>query len=406
MNTNITITLDTRRAKADGTFPIILRLGHNERTIAIPTGYSVNTKDWDSKNKGIKKSHQGSSSVTRINNIIQKQRADAMNTILKLHETGQLNTLSVSSLKERLINQNKIHSFIHFAKGVVAQLIKANKIGTARSYQGVINVLQTYTNQKDLSFHDISFSFLTKFEANHIANGNGANGLAVYMRTIRALYNKAIKEGVADKESYPFNDYKIKTVPTIKRALDWNFLQKIVALELHPEHPCFTTRNYFLASYMMYGANFSDMAHLHKTDIINGRIQYRRRKTSKLYDIKITDTLAKIINYYTNKTKDSPFVFPIIKGTTAIEQEKSIQWARKRYNKKLKVLGALCGIGQNLTSYVSRHSFATQAMMQDVPLSAISSMLGHSSIKTTEIYLKSLPTNVLDEYNERVLQHI
>jgi integrase/recombinase XerD len=74
------------------------------------------------------------------------------------------------------------------------------------------------------------------------------------------------------------------------------------------------------------------------------------------------------------------------------------------YNKKLKTLASLCGISSNLTSYVSRHSFATQALLHNIPLAAISTMLGHSSLKTTEIYLKSLPVNILDGYNEMILE--
>ncbi|MCF8451521.1 MAG: tyrosine-type recombinase/integrase [Taibaiella sp.] len=56
-----------------------------------------------------------------------------------------------------------------------------------------------------------------------------------------------------------------------------------------------------------------------------------------------------------------------------------------------------------MSSYVSRHSFASQAMLQQVPVNAISSMLGHSSIKTTDIYLKSHPSNVLDDYNAKIM---
>ncbi|MCF0075413.1 site-specific integrase [Dyadobacter sp. CY261] len=149
--------------------------------------------------------------------------------------------------------------------------------------------------------------------------------------------------------------------------------------------------------------NFADMAYLEKASIQGGRIQYSRRKTGKIYDIKILPQLEEILNYYMKKEPESPFVFPVLKRDSPVLREKDIQWARLRYNKKLKVLASLCAIESNLTSYVSRHSFSTQAMMRDVPLMAISAMLGHSSIKTTEIYLKGLPVNILDDYNERVL---
>lgn len=100
---------------------------------------------------------------------------------------------------------------------------------------------------------------------------------------------------------------------------------------------------------------------------------------------------------------ESPYVFPIIKRDTAIAIDKDIKFSRKRYNRKLKEIATEFGIEQNLTSYVSRHSFATQAMMKDVPINAISSMLGHSSLKTTQIYLKSLPNNIVDDYNDKIM---
>lgn len=142
------------------------------------------------------------------------------------------------------------------------------------------------------------------------------------MRTIRAIYNKAIKEGVAEKDQYPFNDYKIKTAPTEKQALDLDLMKKIINLKLEPKHNCFHARNYFLASYMMYGMNFTDMAFLKKTNINNGRINYRRKKISKIYDIKITDNLKTIIDYYIINNKD--YVFPIIKRDTFSLQAKDI----------------------------------------------------------------------------------
>ncbi|NOT91958.1 phage integrase SAM-like domain-containing protein [Ferruginibacter sp.] len=405
MNTNIVITLDTRRQKKDKTYPLIMRLGHNERTTSIQLGINLLEKDWDDKNRIVRKTYEGVNTVSRLNNIIQKKKADAMDIIFKLHESKQLPLLSITTLREKIQLQGKTQSFFKYAEALVAELKKAKRIGTASSYQGVINVLKTFANGKTLSFTDINYSFLSRFETDHKSRGNGINGLAVYMRTIRAVYNRAIKEGVAEKESYPFIDYKIKTAPTAKRALEWELLNKIVICKIPIKHRCFNARNYFVASYMMYGMNFADMAFLKKTDIVNGRINYRRQKTSKLYDIKITDSLNKILSYYIELNPDSEYVFPIIKRETAETQAKDIVWARKRYNKRLKDIAELCGIETKVTSYVSRHSFATQAMLMEVPVKAISTMLGHSSLKTTETYLQSLPSNVLDDYNARIMKN-
>ena len=105
--------------------------------------------------------------------------------------------------------------------------------------------------------------------------------------------------------------------------------------------------------------------------------------------------------YTQNKEKDT-FIFPIVKRDILELQHKDIDWERHRYNKGLKKIATICNIEDNLTSYVSRHSFATQAMLQNVPLLAISAMLGHSKLNTTQIYLKSLPNNILDTYNEQI----
>lgn len=403
MNTNIVISLDTRRKKKDGSYPIVMRLGHNERTTSIPLGISVKEKDWDNKKRSIKKSYNEVNSVTRLNNYIQKKKADAMDIIVKLNEDDLLNNLKVSELKNKITNTNSDTSFFSYAENLIDDLRKANRFGTARSYKGLISVLKTFNNDRDLQFREINYRFLVDFETEHLAKGNSYNGLSVYLRALRAIYNRAIKAELVDGNHYPFKSYKIKTEPTDKRAIEWEQMKKIIELELSPEHECFNARNYFIASYLMYGMNFSDMAYLRNENIVSGRIKYRRRKTSKLYDIKITKGLKTILDYYINENHIAGYIFPIINRITLAEQNRDIQWARKRYNKRLKTLAGLCGIEERLTSYVSRHSFATQAMLQEVPINAISSMLGHSSLKTTEIYLKSLPSNILDDYNQRVV---
>lgn len=282
MNTNIVISLDTRRQKKDGTYPLVMRLGHNARTTSIPIGISISEKDWDEESRTIKKSYGGVSSIVRINNIIQKKKTEAMDIIVKLEEKGLLDTLSVSDLKDRIYQPEANQSFFNYANNLVEELKKANRFGTARNYKGVISVLKDYCKNKDLPFKQMTYQFLCNFETNHLSKGNSYNGLSVYMRAIRAIYNKAIKAGIVDKENYPFSSYKIKSEPTDKRALEWDKIKKIIQLEIAPGHVCFNARNYFVASFMMYGINFSDMAHLRKENIVDGRIKYRRRKTSKL----------------------------------------------------------------------------------------------------------------------------
>ncbi len=426
-STSIKVSLDIRRAKADGTYPLILRLTHNRKTTSIKTGHHLKIEDWDSASQQVKKSYSGTTNITRLNNEIQKKKAEALDGILKLGEKPKQTPLSVTDVKQHIDPSFSSQSFYTYSGKLIKELMDAERIGTARSYQLVVNVLKTFNKGKsleknkggnpkttkfkedkhsDLKFEEINYSFLKKFENYHLGSGNQPNGLAVYMRTIRSIYNQGMKAGAVDKSLYPFADYKIKTEPTKKRALEGTYLTKIIMLDLPQGHPCFDARNYFVASYMMYGMSFADMAHLQKTDITNGRINYRRKKTSKLYDIKISDSLEGIIKHYVQQNPISKYVFPIIKREGGVLQHRDVQWARKEFNKNLSTIAGMCGIETKLTSYVSRHSFATQAMLQNVPVNAISAMLGHSSLKTTEIYLKSLPSNILDDYNSKLVQKI
>ena len=129
---------------------------------------------------------------------------------------------------------------------------------------------------------------------------------------------------------------------------------------------------------------------------------WAKDECTKLYNIRLSDQLKALLGFYLQDKNPQDFIFPIIKRENLEDQYKDIKWERKRYNRGLHKLGELCGIDQKLTSYVARHSFATQALLNEVPLKAISEMLGHSSLNTTQVYLKSLPTNVLDECADRL----
>ncbi|MGW9685958.1 site-specific integrase [Flagellimonas sp. 2504JD1-5] len=402
MQTSLSLSLDKRRTRKDGSYPIILRLGHFQRTTSIATGYSVREEFWDRKKKEVKRSFKGVSSVANLNKSLLKELAKAKEVIVRLDDKGELDHLSLKQVKDRITGATNYSSFFDYTSMKIIELKSVNRYGTARSYKGVLQVLKKYTNGNELRFHEINYQFLKGFEQYHLSKGNGLNSLSTYFRALRAIYNKAIKEGHADKDPHPFTNYSIKSVPTEKRAIDIVYIKKILELKLPENSTLFHYRNYFISSYMLYGMSFVDLAHLKLENLKDGRIMFRRKKTSKLYDIKIKEQLIKVLDFYLPKKKKSDYVFPIIKREDPELIERDINWERKRYNKGLKEIARLCGIQQRLTSYVPRHSFATQAMIQEVPLQAISAMLGHSKLNTTQIYLKSLPNNILDSYNERL----
>ena len=403
MNTYLTLLLDGRRIKKDGTFPIIIRLTHLRKTTSIATGFSVEQKDWNERKSQIKNNYTGVSSVNHLNTLLLKELARANEIINKLFDRGELYYLSIYEIKQKIIRKTNYESFFEFGQSLVDDLMKAERIGTARTYLFTLSRVKKFNNGKDLKFNQLNFDFLKRFERNHLSKGNSLNGLSTYTRSIRAIYNKAIRAGIIDNEVSPFYRYQIKKTPTAKRALDIIYIKKILELNLDRDTNIFNYRNYFLLSYMLCGMSFVDMAHLKFKNIVDGRIEFDRKKTGRNHNIKITGQIKEILKIYLEGKSDNDFIFPIITRKQPELAYKDIEWARGRYNKGLKVIANLCGIEQRLTSYVSRHSFATQAMLKNIPLEAISAMMGHSKLNTTQIYLKSLPNNILDDYNEKLI---
>lgn len=153
MDTSLSISLDTRRKKQDGTYPLILRLTHKRMTTSMKLGYSIPLTDWDKKRKEIKKSSKVSSSINRINNLIQKQKAEALNVITKLDEEGQLTTLSVQQLRNAIVGRkggrNTLFTFTH---EIISELQQAQRLGNARVYKNALGAFRTYLRGKDIPF--------------------------------------------------------------------------------------------------------------------------------------------------------------------------------------------------------------------------------------------------------------
>ncbi len=403
MQTSLKLSLDQRRKRKDNSFPIIIRLGHFQRTTSISTGQSIQKEYWDDSKRQVRRSYKGVESVANLNNILLNEKARAQEIINDLFKKGELDFLSVIQLKDKIVRKSKYDSFYSFGYSLVDELKISQRHGTARSYNGLLGILRVFTKNRDLKFNELNYDFLKKFERFHLSKaGNTLNGLASYMRTIKAIYNKGIKEDIIERDAYPFHKYQIKSVPTQKRAIDIAHLKKIMELKLKREDNLFNYRNYFLLSYMLLGMSFVDMAFLKIKNIVDGRIKFQRKKTSKVYDIKITEHLNEILKFFIKGKSKNEFILPVLKRDTLELQYKDEQWALKRYNKGLKKIAELCDIEERITSYVSRHSFATHAMLKEVPLQAISAMLGHSKLSTTQVYLKSLPNNILDSYQEQL----
>ena len=171
MKTNITLSLDSRRKRKDGSCPIIFRLSHHRKTIAISSGISLPPEYWNEKKREVKKTYRGVSSVSRLNNMLTKKKIELRDEINKLEEGNRLSSLSVSELKSFLTKTDDTHNFFLYTKHIINELEEANRFGNARAYKSAYGALKNYYKKENLRFEEITYAFQKRFETWHLKEG-------------------------------------------------------------------------------------------------------------------------------------------------------------------------------------------------------------------------------------------
>ena len=233
-------------------------------------------------------------------------------------------------------------------------------------------------------------------------SGCSRNTISFYMRMLQSIYNQAVKAGHVPREESLFAGVFKGRDDTRKRAVDFDVLSRLRGADLSLYRSLQACRDYFLLSFYLCGIPFVDLAFLRRADYVRGTISYRRRKTNTQIVTSVTPLAAEILERYGSKDELSFYLMPILKKKDGNDW-KAYQSALRLYNKNLKSLSALLKLDVPLTSYVPRHTWATLARQVGVPVTYISSILGHSSEEMTHIYLDSIDGHILAEANRRVM---
>lgn len=242
------------------------------------------------------------------------------------------------------------------------------------------------------------------------------NTSSCYMRSLRALYNKASNKRTA-KAHAPFKHVFTGNEHTTKRSIEIEDIRKLqttdaIAASRNRRHSkgqeasqLKLARNLFLFSFYAMGIPFADMAHLRRSQIKDNVLTYRRRKTGKVVRVCLEPCMLNILAQYNNKQTD--YLFPILyKMSNGKMQPVPYATALSRYNRLLKVLARQAGIKKNLTSYVARHSWASIAYGNNVDLPVISKALGHTNTQTTLVYIAEIKDERLAIANRKLIEGI
>jgi integrase len=247
-----------------------------------------------------------------------------------------------------------------------------------------------------MHFRELDVASLRRMELRYTASGNSLNGLAVYLRSLRALFNKARQGGVIPKDCYPFDTYHIRQVKTHKSALDKAQLKLLASMELKPGSLTELYHRVFFLSFHLRGMNLKDMAYLKVNDIYEGKIHYTRAKTHEPFVIGLTSAINEILEPYLKEKSAEDFVLPILSNVKSYQAREFDQFQHYQ-NHALKRWARQLGLPRSLSMNTARHSWATIAKTLGINLATISEGLGHAALRTTQIYLDNLPDSTLDE---------
>ncbi len=321
---------------------------------------------------------------------------------------------TLNQFADAFFNKEKQGKIKVYMENHINILRETGHIGNAICYANSLRMLEHYDSKfSKRIFSEIDIKFVNGFDVFLQKRGCKGNTRKYYFKALRSTLNKAIQEKEATDKTYPFGKggFQIAKLEeeTEKRYLPIESLNKIKNTpSKNPQREY--ARKLFLLSYYCYGISFIDMAYLTNSNIVKYNsgeyIVYKRhkiqhQKSVKPIKIKITTEIQGLLDSLreSSPTVDD-FIVPIVSiaGYTGEKLYNHIRFRYKKYNDYLADLAEELEITDiKLTTYVSRHTMAMMLQQNDVSREQISQMLGHSDMKTTNTYLDSFDTSVIDE---------
>lgn len=379
---------------------IVYLVTHRRTVRQVTTGYKIFPEEWDDRQSKLIPFYKERADIIR--QIAQRLARDMkqLNAIIvELESNG--NRFTADDVVRIFQETADGHIFFGFMDDVISQLKRLGKVRTAETYTSTLHSFMRFRNGDDIMLEEISSDLMMEYEAFLKLHGVTMNTISFYNRILRAVYNRAVEKGLT-AQCYPFKHVYTGIDKTVKRAVTLKAIRCIKELDLSLKPSLDFARDMFLFSFYTRGMSFIDMAYLKKSDLHNGVLSYRRRKTGQRMFIRWESCMQEILDKY--PVNETGYLLPIIK--TPDGERKQYRNMQRLVNNKLKEISTMAGLQMNLTMYVSRHSWASIARSQNIPLSVISEGMGHDSENTTQIYLASLDNSMIDKANEMILKKL
>ena len=387
---------------ADHEGTIFYQILHERKQRQFFSDYHLLPSEWDEK-RSIVTTTQKSERNSFVGSIRERIRWDVerFNRIIRKLDNEGL-TYTVDDIVDEFNRHVKECSLFNYMQSYIVKLKRNGKVRTAETYVSALNSFKKFRKDEDIMLDCLNSEIMEAYEAWHRQRGVAPNTVSFYIRILRAAYNRAVEDDIIENRN-PFRHVYTGVDKTIKRALPLSAIRKIKMLDLSLIPELDYARDMFMMSFMLRGMSFIDMAYLRKSDLRNGYIIYRRRKTGQQLIVEWTKEMQMILDKYPENTSD--YLLPIIRKS-GLNERSTYRNVGYNINHNLKRIAEKIGITISLTLYVARHSWASIAKSKGIPLSVISEGMGHDSELTTQIYLASLDTSMVDKANSIILKSL
>lgn len=431
----------TSKEMADGSHPFMVRITKDRKMKYIATGLTLHPKYWNEQKKEIRRSYP----EPYRNDLIRKlseweaKYSNAANTLAEGDERHDAKAVADKAIEGR--KQTRSVTLLAYIGELATAMVTARQKGNSIIYNDLKNQLADFLREQpgqpaDIPFSQVSVRFCNQLETFLRERGNVDTTLSNRYRTLRAVMNKAIAEGVAKAEHYPFarnvaEKHKFSIgkfdTSTQKRAIGREDVRKVEnftpvgtatgqwsgqknAAEVERLS---LAKSVFLFSFYVGGINFVDLAKLRWSNISTdaegfARLTYVRQKTGGKFSIRLLAPAQAIIEEYRPDTETGPdsYVFPILNAKQHPTEKQVGNRLHKilgQVNKDLKTIGQRAEIETPLTTYVARHSFATALRHKGTTTAVISQAMGHKTEAVTAIYLDSFASETVDSAYDALL---
>ncbi len=395
MGFKISLYLDTRRKKDSGVYPLKLQAYDSDtrKQKFIPTIFEFTEEEF----QAIWKSEKPS-------NAFKKMRAELEELIHHSESVAEkIEPFNLEKFKTRVAQKSNVGKSVLFHyEQKIKELTDLERFSSKSGYEYSKKSLSEYSDYKGKSFTQLNFSDITPnwldgYQEYMDNNGKSKTTIGMYLRPLKAIFNRAIDSGDISREIYPFgnkkkNKYQIPTGTKTKKALTKKQLG--ILFKSNPDSPHqLKAKEFWLFSYACNGMNIKDIALLTYKDLKKDHFNFFRAKTKnsstsgKSISVYLNDYTSRIINTYGNEKIESNYIFPILqKGSTKEQQQKDIGNFVKFINQHIKKLAKDLELPEEISTYWARHSFATNSLRNGASMPFIQESLGHGDMKTTMNY--------------------